>query len=232
MSVFKLYYNCVSPPCRTVHMVTKALKLNVKLIDVDILTQRYLEQLQNVNPQHTIPVLNDTGFILWDSHAISAYLVNRYGPQKLYPEETKLRALVDQRLHFDSGILYPTLRKIIVPIMFFNRFGLSKMDVIKIKQCYEFMDIFMGKSSIWLCGDEMTIADLSCLSTVSTMDMMYPIKEDEYPNLKRFLRNGERLPYYNDINLNGLNKLSSVIQQKFIKHKEEKEFSGGSKTKL
>lgn len=32
----------------------------------------------------------------------------------MYPNHPKLRALVDQRLHFDSGILYPTLYKIIV----------------------------------------------------------------------------------------------------------------------
>lgn len=68
-----------------------------------------------MNPQHTIPTLDDDGFVLWDSHAIAAYLVGKYGKDdSLYPKDLQKRALVDQRLHFESGIIFACVRSIVV----------------------------------------------------------------------------------------------------------------------
>lgn len=59
-----------------------------------------------MNPQHTIPLLDDDGYFLADSHAINAYLVGKYGKDdSLYPKDLKKRGKVDERLHFDNGTL-------------------------------------------------------------------------------------------------------------------------------
>ncbi|GBP40297.1 Glutathione S-transferase 1, isoform C [Eumeta japonica] len=64
-----------------------------------------------MNPQHTVPTMVDGDFTLWESRAISRYLVNEYGKDSsLYPEDPKVRAMVDQRMDFDLGILYPRFR--------------------------------------------------------------------------------------------------------------------------
>lgn len=69
-----------------------------------------------LNPQHTIPtLLEEDGFVICDSHAINAYLVNKYAKDDaLYPKDYRKRAVVDQRLHFDTGILFTRLAYIIV----------------------------------------------------------------------------------------------------------------------
>lgn len=68
-----------------------------------------------MNPQHTVPTLDDDGFYIWDSHAISAYLIGKYAKDdSLYPKDLQKRAVIDQRLHFDSGILFPRLGAIVV----------------------------------------------------------------------------------------------------------------------
>lgn len=68
-----------------------------------------------MNPQHTIPTMNDDGFILNESRGIATYLVAKYGKDdKLYPKDVKIRALVDQRLYFDMGVFYKAMADIVV----------------------------------------------------------------------------------------------------------------------
>lgn len=69
-----------------------------------------------MNPQHTVPTfVDDDGFTMWDSHPIITYLVSKYAKSDaLYPKDLKKRAVVDQRLHFESGVLFARLANISV----------------------------------------------------------------------------------------------------------------------
>ncbi|CAG0910388.1 unnamed protein product, partial [Darwinula stevensoni] len=102
-----LYYDDLSPFCLSVRLLARALGLELTLkernTDKDeTLTPEYIQ----MNPQHTVPTINDDGFILTESRAILRYLVGKYGKDdSLYPKDLKERAVVDQRLDFDAGTL-------------------------------------------------------------------------------------------------------------------------------
>jgi len=115
-SGIELYYTPGSPHCRAVLMCIKALNLDVDLIKLDMY-QKYEHKkpwFVKMNPQHTVPTINDNEFILWESRSILCYLVNKYGRDteqnsQLYPLDPEQRAMVDRLLFFDNGTLYKNI---------------------------------------------------------------------------------------------------------------------------
>uniref|UniRef100_A0A6P7GUA2 Glutathione S-transferase D5-like n=1 Tax=Diabrotica virgifera virgifera TaxID=50390 RepID=A0A6P7GUA2_DIAVI len=68
-----------------------------------------------LNSRHTVPTLEDDGFVMWDSHAIMMYLGEKYGNDNpVYPKDIKKRALINQKLLFDAGDLFSFSRYIAV----------------------------------------------------------------------------------------------------------------------
>lgn len=136
-----------------------------------------------MNPQHTIPLLVDDGAIIYDSHAICAYLVGKYGKNdSLYPTDLVHRAQVDARLHFDTGYLFGRLRPVIEPIIYF---GHNELDPVKMKYAelaYPMLEAFLSDSK-YLCGDRLTIADVCCEATLCSANLLLPIDADKYPKL-------------------------------------------------
>jgi glutathione S-transferase len=45
-----------------------------------------------MNPNVTVPMADDNGYVLWASNAIVQYLVMRYDPELLYGNDTKIFA--------------------------------------------------------------------------------------------------------------------------------------------
>lgn len=91
------------------------------------------EDFIKINPQHTVPTLDDNGFILTESRAIGIYLAEKYFPDghSLYPKDVQQRALINARLQFDCGTLYPRIRAIQVnPIQSLNTSLVSNLILI------------------------------------------------------------------------------------------------------
>ncbi|XP_011304615.1 glutathione S-transferase D7 isoform X2 [Fopius arisanus] len=109
-----LYTAEMSPPCRAVLLAAEAIGVQLEKREISIFNRDQLqESFQKINPQHTIPTLDDNGHIIWDSHAIICYLCDKYGrDDSLYPKDLERRAIIDQRLYFDCGILFALLRGI------------------------------------------------------------------------------------------------------------------------
>lgn len=207
------YYLSASAPCRSVLMTAKTLgvELNKKHLNImqgDHLQPEYLK----INPQHTIPTLVDDGFAIWESRAIIVYLVEKYGKdESLYPKDPQKKAVINQCLYFDMGVLYNSFLSYYSP-QFFLRTPADPEQFKKVETAFEFLNTFLENQK-YVAGDEYTIADIIILSTVSTFDVM-DFKLSNYPNVDRWYQNIQKKTPGWDENWVGLMDMKKWIDSK------------------
>lgn len=185
-----LYYSPVSGSTPAIFITAKALGLKLNLKVINTFANEHLKpEFVKLNPQHTIPTLVDNGFVLWESRAILAYLVEKYGRNdSLYPKEAKARALVNQRLFFDLGTLYPALSEYYFPQMQGKPADPEKFK--KVEAALGILDAFL-EGKLYLAGEKLTIADISIWSTVAAF-ILFKLHLSKYPNIVKWYENGEK----------------------------------------
>ncbi|XP_015436976.1 PREDICTED: glutathione S-transferase 1-1-like [Dufourea novaeangliae] len=164
------YYFPASPPCRSVILLSKAIGVHLNLKTINPLKGEQMKPaFLKINPQHTIPTVDDNGFILCESRSIMGYLVSKYAKNdSLYPKDTKKRGMVDQRLYFDHGILYENMDKCYFPVIFYGRDFINEDDVQAMEKSCELLNTFLEDSE-FVAGDTLTIADLAISTTICVL---------------------------------------------------------------
>jgi len=166
------YYNLeASAPCRGPRLTAAALGLTLNIKPVDLMKKEQMTpEYLKMNPQHTVPTMNDDGFCLWESRAISSYLVSAYGKDDtLYPKCPKARAVVDQRLYFDMGSLYLKFGDCIYPVIFGGVKDIPAEKKTAMADTLTLLDGFIGCPGGYVAGKHITIADHAIAATISTM---------------------------------------------------------------
>ncbi|XP_026478114.1 uncharacterized protein LOC113384585 [Ctenocephalides felis] len=172
MSSLTLYHFAPSFPSRAALLTIRALNLKVDIKEVNLFAkEQFKPEFLKINPQHCVPTLDDNGFVLWESRAIATYLVQAYGGEKyssLYPQAAKEKAVVDQRLYFDAGVLFPRIRAICFPILFLGETTISQDKKDQLNEAFGYLDGFLAKTK-WVAGDNFTVADNAILASVSSI---------------------------------------------------------------
>eukprot|EP00929_Paragymnodinium_shiwhaense_P083400 TRINITY_DN44428_c0_g1_i2.p1 TRINITY_DN44428_c0_g1~~TRINITY_DN44428_c0_g1_i2.p1 ORF type:complete len:258 (+),score=56.49 TRINITY_DN44428_c0_g1_i2:58-831(+) len=162
----------------------------------------YLEK----NPAGTVPMLQDGDFVVSESHAIMGYLANKYGWDDLYPSEPRARAKVDNYLHYHHrsvreasvGLVAPNIRKdIVIPD------AIKVVAVMRLTEALNALDNGWLKSSRYIAGDKLTIADLSCYVELGQLLPGFTNLKDfaDYPNVQRWLQDMAKVPCHDDVHV-------------------------------
>lgn len=194
MSPIKLYHFPISAPSRGALLAARSIGVPIEVEIVDLFKKEQLkENFLKLNPQHTVPTLVDDGFVLWESRAIACYLADMYGKDDLlYPKDLKRRALVNQRLYFDSSSLYVKIREIFRPILFLGETEIKKPLKEDLNIILGFLDGFLRESK-WVAGDNVTIADTAIYASVSCI-LAVGWDISDFPNIQRWVKNCATLP--------------------------------------
>ncbi|XP_017079187.1 glutathione S-transferase 1 [Drosophila eugracilis] len=214
MAKLTLYGVDPSPPVRAVKLTLAALGIPYEFVNVNLSGQEQLSpEYLKKNPQHTVPTLEDDGHFIWDSHAIIAYLVSKYADtDALYPKDLLQRAVVDQRLHFETGVVFANgLRSITKPLFFSGQKTIPKERYEAIVEVYNFVETFLTGQD-YIAGGQLTIADFSLVSSITSLVAFVEIDQVKYPKISEWIKKLEQLPYYEEANAKGARAFIELIK--------------------
>src|SRR5262245_5454840 len=102
-----LYIDPISTASRAVLAFCKAEQLGVTIRHVALLKgEHHQTAFGALNPNRMVPVLVDSDFVLTESTAILMYLARKHA-SRLYPNELRAQARVDELLSWFGTNLYP-----------------------------------------------------------------------------------------------------------------------------
>lgn len=169
-----------------------------------------------------MPTLVDTdGRSLWDSHAISTYLIGKYGAgdHPLYPADLYRRARIDQRLQFDTAHLFTVAREIFVPIYMHGGCGPTAEQTARVHEAYALLEQFLSADR-YAAGAAVTVADLALLTSVTQIALLVPVEAERYPLVVGWLRRlDEELPYVGELNTELLAGFAKLIEGLLVKNR-------------
>lgn len=169
------------------------LPYEMQVVDFEKQDTRTPEFLK-LNPNGKVPVLVDNDFVLWESHAIMRYLCDKHERYDWYPKHLKERALVDQWLDWCNTRLNPEAVTIAINT-FFNTGADDKIEAAKssLSHILPIIEAIFEKQD-WLCGNKITIADLSLLSSLMYLNMCGGVLEKYPATLKWYEENFANSP--------------------------------------
>jgi len=165
----RLYYHPLSSNSRRVVLTAIHLQVNLDLVAVDLLkgehkTPDYLRQ----NPNGKVPLLDDDGFLLWESHAIIQYLADGTPGQNLYPLDAKARADVNRWLFWSAYHFTPAIgfisRERVSKKMVGGAGGPDPAEIARgealLMAAAQVLDDHLAQKE-WIAQEKLTLADLA-----------------------------------------------------------------------
>ncbi|KAK7045332.1 hypothetical protein VNI00_007581 [Paramarasmius palmivorus] len=197
--VLKLYGTIHSPCATRVMIVLHEKQIQYELINVDLAKgeQQTAPHLAK-QPFGQVPILDDNGFILYESRAICRYVAIKYANQgtKLVPDPTKdgleALALFEQAASIETSDFDWFTAKAVYENVF-KRFHGETPDpkifselIQGLEGKLKVYEVILGKQK-YLAGDNLTLADLFHLSYGSMLDIAgSDIMSKQGPNVTRW----------------------------------------------
>lgn len=189
----RLYHHPYSFNARRAVLTALHLKAPVELVFVDLQKgEQRQPQFLKLNPNHRVPVLEDDGFVLWESYAIMQYLADKIPRQTLYPTETRARADVNRWLFWCSQHFSPAVGILNWEHVIKGMLGLGAADPAEVRRGEQLMREYGGvldahlSGRDWICGEALSLADIAiAVPLAATVPAKLPVVD--LSNVQRWL---------------------------------------------
>ena len=121
------------------------------------------DEFREKNPNGMIPVIEDDGFVLWESNAIMRYLCAKHPKAPFYPADLQARASADRWMDWQLTTMSPPLGPAFMQLVRAPQdewdMKMISANIPKVAQAWTIAERQLGKTK-WLAGDEFTMGDV------------------------------------------------------------------------
>lgn len=141
-----------------------------------------------MNPNSLVPVIEEDGFVLYESNAIVRYLAARDSGGKLWPEDLRKRADVDRWMEWQSSSFTPAMRDAFWQLV---RTPEDKRDPAAVEKSRAESERLAGildahlANHRYLTENGFTAADI-VVGCAAHRWLLLPVKREPRPNLQRW----------------------------------------------
>ena len=183
-----------------VRLLLSIFGLDFRLVEIDMFGGEHKrEPFLSLNPFGQMPVMQDNGFVIADSHACLVYLARRYdASDRWLPVDARGEAKVAEWLSKSANEVHQG------PWM--KRAKIRRPDAIKLAddeidaRCDHILGLMDAHLSehVWLAQEHPTIADVSCYGPLSMLDVS-GYDTGRWPSVRAWMEQITRLPGAIDI---------------------------------
>ena len=154
-----------------------------------------------MNPNGTIPTIEDNGFILWESNSIVQYLGMKYDPNLFYGNDTEIFASAARWMMWENNHLISPMHDLVLQTV---RLPIEKRDVLKTEKArvrlIEELKIVNQQLSIseFIAADRWTMGDIPMTIRCHRWHLL-DIERPNMPHLKRYYEAVKKRPSFNSI---------------------------------
>jgi glutathione S-transferase len=177
--------------------MAKELGLDYEHVKVDFASGEAREPgFLALNPNGQVPVIDDDGFILWESMAINLYLAKRYGAGGLYPTRLEDEARAWQwsfwgMTEVERPVLTAMMNRAVYPEEKRDKAAADAAER-ALAQPLKVLDGALGRSPN-LLGEGFTVADLN-VASILAWARPAQIDMSAFPKLAEWLKNCAERP--------------------------------------
>ena len=196
--MLKVYGFDVSPWSNRVHFTVNSLGLDYDYVSVNLMAGPD-EAYRKVHPLGKVPAIDDDGFTLFESGAITRYLAAKCG-SSLYPDDLQQRARVEQWTEFAVQHIANAMQKVFFNRVIYKVFNAEK-DENSLREGLAFLDRFLPLANSQLeksrhfALDDLTLADFALLSWLDPVEIC-EVDLAPYPSIEAWRKNLKQQDFY------------------------------------
>ena len=143
-----------------------------------------------MNPNGTVPTINDEDFILWESNSIVRYLAMKYAPDLLYGNDVKTFASASRWLDWENNELLPPQHELVMQLV---RLPQDERDPAKLERARQ---SFIKRLHIieeqlcrtpYISGERFTYGDIPLGLRLHRWSL-FGLEQPPMPNIERWYR--------------------------------------------
>jgi glutathione S-transferase len=158
-------------------------------------------EFRAMNPYGRVPVIDDRGTVVWESHAILRYLAARYGQGRFWSEDAGERSLAERWMDWSQTALQPDFLVGVFWGFYRTPEPLRNWPAIheKVARCARHVQLLDRRLAdrAYLCGDTLTLADIPAGTSLYRYFEL-EIERPSVPNVEAWYRRLQERPAYSE----------------------------------